>query len=269
MSDTKFTEEWVSVGDLSIDRTVQRDHLDLKKVERIVRFFNPDALNVITVSRRNAVTNVVIDGMHRTQAVKELTDNTGKLRCHVFHGLTRKEEAQMFLDLNAGTQPTLIDKYKKRLVTEDPIAVGVDELLRAYGFTIDNNNQNGSINAVGAVERVYTKSLRMEAEPNLLQLVLIAITHAWGTNRDGANASILEGLGAFFAVHGSNVDLDRFKRKLELYKGGPMGLLTDARGMAAIRRGKVSMAVAELLTDDYNKGAKTKFLAAWKQRGDK
>lgn len=266
MTKANFTEEWIAVNELEIDRSVQRDHLDLRKIERMVRNFNEAALGVITVSRRNQVTNIVIDGMHRTQAVKEVTDNTGKVLCHVFHGLSRKDEAQMFLDLNAGTQPTLIDKYKKRLITEDPIAVGIDELLRAYGFTIDNNNQNGSINAVGAVERVYTKSLRLEAEPNLLQLILIAATHAWGTDRDGVSASILEGLGAFFAVHGSNLDLDRFKRKLEGYKGGPMGLLTDARSLAAIRKGKVSMAVAELLTDDYNKGAKTKFLAKWNQR---
>jgi len=266
MNEAKFTEEWLSVGDLTIDRSVQRDHLDLGKVERIVKRFNPSALGIITVSQRNAVTYIVLDGMHRTQAVKELTDNTGKVLCHVFHDLTRKDEAQMFLDLNDGTQPTLIDKYQKRLITEDPTAVGIEELLHSYNFEIGNNNQNGFINAVGAVERVYLKSLKMEAEPNLLQLVLISITHAWGNNRDGAVSSILEGLGAFFAVHGASVDLDRFKRKLELYKGGPLGLLTDARGLAAIRKGKVSMAVAELLTDEYNKGAKTKFLAAWKQR---
>jgi hypothetical protein len=266
MTKANFTEEWIPVSDLEIDRSVQRDHLDLRKIERMVKNFNEAALGVIIVSRRNRVTNIVIDGMHRTQAVKEVTDNTGKVLCHVFHDLSRKDEAQMFLDLNAGTQPTLIDKYKKRLITEDPVAVGIDELLRAYGFTIDNNNQNGSVNAVGAVERVYTKSLRLEAEPNLLQLILISVTHAWGTDRDGVNASILDGLGAFFAVHGSNLDLDRFKRKLEAYKGGPMGLLTDARSLAAIRKGKISMAVAELLTDDYNKGAKTKFLQKWNQR---
>ncbi len=266
MTKANFTEEWIPVSDLEIDRAVQREHLDLRKIERMVKNFNEAALGVITVSRRNAVTNIVIDGMHRTQTVREVTDNTGKVLCHVFHGLSRKDEAQMFLDLNAGTQPTLIDKYKKRIITEDPVAVGINDLLKAYGFTIDGNNQNGSINAVGAIERVYTKSLRLEAEPNLLQLVLIAVTHAWGTDRDGVVASIVEGLGAFFAVHGSSLDLDRFKRKLEGYKGGPMGLLTDARGMAAIRKGKVSMAVAELLTDDYNKGAKTKFLPSWKQR---
>lgn len=266
MTEAKFNEELVHVGDLSIDRAVQRDHLDLRKVERMVARWNPSAVGVITVSQRNAVTRVVIDGMHRVQAYKELTDNTGEMLCQVFKGLSRKDEAQMFLDLNAGTQPTLIDKYKKRIITEDPVAVGINELLKSYGFTIDNNNQNGCINAVGAVERVYNKSLKLEAEPNLLQLVLISVTYAWGTDRDGVVASILEGLGAFFAVHGSAVDLDRFKRKLETYKGGPMGLLKDARGLAAVRRGRVSMAVAELLTDDYNKGAKTKFLQSWKQR---
>lgn len=267
MTGPKFaSEEWISVSDLDVDREVQRDHFDLRKVERMKRNFNPAALGVITVSRRNAVTNIVIDGMHRTQTVRELTDGAGKVLCHVFTGLTRKEEAQMFLDLNAGTQPTLIDKYKKRILTEDPVAVGIHELLKSYGFTVDNNNQDGYISAVGAMERIYVKSETMEAEPNLLQLVLISVTHAWGNSRDGVVASILEGLGAFFAVHGSNVNLDRFKNKLETYKGGPLGLIKDARSLAAIRKGKVSMAVAELLTDEYNKGAKSRFLSSWKAR---
>lgn len=266
MTKANFTEEWISVNDLEVDRAVQRATLDLRKIERIVKHYNEAALGVITVSRRNAVTNIVLDGMHRTQATKEVTDNTGKLLCHVFHNLSRKDEAQMFLDLNAGTQPTLIDKYNVRILTEDPTAVAINELVHAYGFAIDNHNQNSSINAIGAVERIYVKSLKGEFEPNLLQLVLIAVTRAWGTDRDGVVASILEGLAAFYAVHGSAVEQDRFIRKLELYKGGPLGLLKDARSMAAIRRGRVSMSVAELLTDDYNKGAKSKFLAAWKQR---
>lgn len=268
MTNTKFTEEWLPVKELEVDRSVQRDHFDMGKVERMVKRWNEGAVGVITVSRRNAVTNIVIDGMHRVQAKKELTDNTGTILCHVFKDLTHKEEAQMFLDLNAGSQPTLIDKFQKRIITEDPIAVGINELVRAYGFNIDNVNAAGSINAIGAVERIYTRSLKLEAEPNLLQLVLISITSAWGTERDGVVASILEGLGAFFAVNGAReeFDLDRFKRKLELYRGGPMGLLKDARSIAAARRGRVAMAVAELLVDDYNKGAKTKFLPAWKAR---
>ena len=37
MTKANFTEEWILVSDLEIDRAVQRDHLDLKKIERMKR----------------------------------------------------------------------------------------------------------------------------------------------------------------------------------------------------------------------------------------
>ena len=266
MTEYNFTEEWIPVSELEIDRAVQRSSFDRHKVERFKRNFNPAALGIITVSKRNKVTLIIIDGMHRTQTVKELTTNDGKILCHVFTGLSRAEEAQMFLDLNAGTQPTVLDKFRVSITAENEMSIAIDKLVHAYGWKIEASRNKGNIQAVATLERIYKLSQRLEAEPNLLQATLLCVTHAWGLDPDGVKAVILEGIAALIGEHSSNLDLEVLQRKLRDYPGGPLGLHTDAVTLANMRRGRVTMAVAERLTDEYNKGRKTKSLSPWRRR---
>lgn len=266
MDDRKFTIEEIPVRDLQVDPEIQRFALNLRKVERIKRNFNQAALGAATVSRRNRVTHILLDGWTRRQVVAELTDNDGTLLCHVFEDLTRAEEAQMFLDLNAGNQPNLLEKFRARIVTGDANAVGVNDITRSYGFTISPQNGNSYIQCVGAMERIYRRSVEHEAEPNYLQMALLIVTRAWGIDRFGTHAVMLEGLAALWAADSSLIDIDRLVSKLSTYPGGPAGLHTDATQMASLRRGHVSMAIAELTTDEYNKGLTKKKLPNWTRK---
>jgi len=267
MTEHNFVEEWISVGDLEVDPGIQRAHLDLRKIERMVANFNPAALGVITVSQRNRVTKIVLDGMHRRQTVSLVTDNTGKLLCHVFKGLTRAEEAQMFLDLNNGNPVSLLDKFAVRLVAEDPVALEIDKMTKAYGWTIGNSNKQGCIQCVGTVEKIYRTSVKEEAEPNWLQMALMLATHAWGNDKDGVQAAILDGLASVVAVYGSDLDVQVLERRLKVYQGGPLGLLTDGQQLAALKKGRNAMGVAEQIVDWYNKGVRqNRKLSAWRRR---
>lgn len=262
-----FKEEWIQVGDLEVDHRVQRDTMNLRKVERMIKFYNPAALGVITVSQRNQVTRVIIDGMHRWQTVKEVTDNQGEVLCHVFEGLTLSQEAQMFLDLNYGNQPSALEKFKVRIVAEDPVALEIDKLIRSYNWTIGAAATNGVIQAIGALERVYLRGVRAEVEPNPLQVALLVASRSWGQDRFGVQAVILEGLGSFYAEHQDKIDLDHLVNKLSAFPSGPRGLHTDATQLASLRRLKVTMAVADLVTNEYNRGrGASKTLPPWRRR---
>lgn len=266
MTEYNFTEEWIPVAELDIDRAVQRSNFDRAKVERFVRNFNPAALGIITVSRRSQIEQVIIDGMHRTETVRIVTTNEGKVLCHVFHGLTKAEEAQMFLDLNAGTQPSVLDKFRVSITAENETSLAIEKLVQAYGWTITTGRGNGTIQCVKALERIYKKSVKLEAEPNLLQVGLLCITYAWGMNAQGAQAVILEGIAEVAAEYGDQLDITRLREQLRDYPGGPEGLHTDATTMARLRRGRVTMAVAEQLVDTYNKNLKTRAIHAWRRR---
>lgn len=265
--DQDFTEEWIPVSELEVDPEVQRHHLDYKKIERIKKYFNPGAVGLITVSRRNRVTNIVLDGMHRKTVVTELTDGTGKMLARVFTGLTRAEEAQMFLDLNYGNQPNVLDKFRMRIIAGDEVAIQIAEIVQGYGWTIAYANTNGHLQAVKSLERIYTTSVRQEKDPNILQLTIMVVTRAWGLERQGAQAVILDGLAAFLSEHGSNVDLDSLSKRLKNYKGGPHAFHVNAQALAGLKTIRVSMAVADLLTDLYNSGrAARSALPPWRRR---
>lgn len=262
----KFTIEVIQVGDLEVDKEIQRDHLDLNRIEKMKAIYNEAALGVITVSRRNRVTNVVIDGMHRRQLVAEVTDGAGAMLCHVYTGLTIAEEAAMFLALNYSTQPTSLDKFRVRVRGGDPVAVDIDRLVKGEGWVIQKDPGNATIQAVRAVERIYAKSVKFDYEPNLLMLTLRALTRAWGRDQDVSNGILLEGMAAFLAVGGERVDFDSLVHKLSGYKNGAYGLLTNGKALRSTKAVAAPMAIAELLTNEYNKGKGSKALPAWQRR---
>jgi len=261
-----FTEEDLSVKDLTVDRRVQRSSLNLSKIDRIVLRFNPGALGVVTVSRRKDRSSVVVDGAHRVEAVRRVTENRGTVRCHVFTGLTLAEEAQMFLDLNHTSKPLYIDQFRVRIEAEDPIAVGISKIVHSYGWTISPLAANGNINAPAALERLWRLSERLELEPHLVQLTILVVTRSWGTERAGVQGVILDGIGRLLAEHGSLIDIDTLIERLRLFKGGPSQLHIEATQFAALQKMRVSMAVASLCTAEYNRYMRKNGLPQWRRR---
>lgn len=263
----EFTVEELAVNDLVIDRRVQREGLNRVKVREIVTEYNHGALGVVTVSLRTDRSLVIIDGQHRVEATRIVTDNVGLIKCHVFRGLTLAEEAAMFLALNNTTKPPIIDKFKVLRSAEGvkgDAARDIAELLGAYGFQISNVAANGNINAVNVVVRLYELSRKLDAEPNLIVATILTISRAWGNDRFGTQGPILEGIGRMYAEYGSRLDLDHLISVLKDYQGGPRSLLGEARQLSALTKSKVSMAVAEILVTHYNKGRRSRSLEKWR-----
>lgn len=269
-----YVVEEIKVSDLDIDRRVQREGLKKKKVENMVRRYNPDALGVIHVSRRKTengalVGNYVIDGWHRMETVRIVTENAGTIVCHVYEGLTVADEAQMFLDLNYGDQPTALDKHKVRVTGGDPQALRIEESVNKYGWKISPVPANGNVNAIVKLYALDELSQAIEAEPDLVSVTFLVITRAWGIDRAGSQAVILEALGRMFAEHSSKIDVPYLIERLKVYPGGPQALHMESARLASITKGKVSMAVASLVTDWYNKslGSNSKrALPRWSKR---
>lgn len=273
LSAVKFAEETLSVHDLEVDPRIQRpmDNKMIKKVQTIVRTFNVNALGVFTVSRRNNGALIVIDGQCRAEAVRRVAadgDHDGKVSCHVFTGLTLSQEAQMFLDLNYGTNPTPLQKFKIRLAAGEPVALDIEKILRYYGWTIGFEPGAGTISAVAAVDRVYALSEKGEFEPNLVQMAILAISRAWGTDKSAAQGAIIEGVARLFAEYSDRVDLDHLVSRMADYVGGPNKLFNNARSLAIVQNWKLAPTVASILVDEYNKGRRLESskLPVWRAR---
>lgn len=266
MSKTTYTVEVIPANELLVDRRVQRDELNQRKVDKIFAEFNDDALGVLIVSRRKDRGLYIVDGWHRDEAAKRKEPDY-PLTCHVFEGLTLVQEAEMFLHYNYATQPSLLEKFKVRLAAEDPDSVLIDQITRNRGWKVDPQPGSGSIQAIGALYRIHEMSKRIEAEPHLLDMVLVVVTRAWGDDREGAQAVILEGLARVIAKHGDKDGMiPRLWEQLRDRSGGVKALHSEAQAMAKMRRGRVTTAVAELVVEAYNKGARSRALPRWGER---
>lgn len=251
---SKYTLEDIPVGDLEVDRRVQRTGLEMRKIEKMKTEWNENAEGFYTVSRRKSGQLVILDGAHRWTAKKELTDNLGTAPCRILEGLSLAEEAEIFLALNNTTQPLPIDKFKVRVVKGDPVAEKIDEIVKSYGWVITRAPGDHHIRAVAALEKIYRRSEAADQDPNALTLTMLAVTRAWGNQHAAASAVIVEGMGRLFIEYSSKIVMDTLTTRLNEYKGGPATLHAKATELAAMRQGKVSMAVAELVVEAYNKG---------------
>jgi hypothetical protein len=255
----KYEDLSISVNDLTVDPEVQRYHFNPRKVEAIVKNFKSEALGLITVSRRDAATLMVIDGWHRWEAVRRLTDNTGSIEARVFEGLTKAEEAQMFLDLNPGNQPTALDRYRMRLVIGDPVVVAIDKAVHEYGWSVHPMPGPSHMQCVKALERIMNTEIRAgEAQEGLLSQTLLVTTRVFGHDREAGMATLLEGIAAFLAENRKHkqFDLDRLLNQLKQYPGQAFGLIGDAQTLARMTKMRPAMAIADQLTKTYNKGLK-------------
>lgn len=269
MSETTYTVEQLKVSDLEIDLRVQRGGFKEAKVRAMIKNYNADALGVIHVSRRADRGLYVIDGWHRMETVRRLTDNAGTITAHVYEGLSIAQEAEMFLALNAAVSPSLMDKFKVSLSAEDEAAQAarrVDKITKDRGWVVSPAPGNGNINAVGVLLRLDALSEKVGAEPHLIDATLLVITRSWGIDRHGAQAVILEGIGQLFAEHGSKIKVDLLIEKLREFKGGPSALHSQAAQMASLRNGRTANAVSDIVTETYNKGRKNNILPPWRRR---
>lgn len=264
MSKTTYVIETIPANKLEVDRRVQRDELNDRKVRQIEADFNPDALGVITVSRRKDRGLYIVDGWHRVEAAK-LKDPEYPLVCHVFEGLTVPEEALMFLALNNRTAVSMLEKYKVLLSAEDEDALMIEKITTEHGWKVHPQPAPGHIQAIGALYRIHAASQKMEAQPHLLEATLIVITRAWNNDQAASQAVILEGIARVFAAYPGKVIVSVLFEKLRDLKGGPRDLHTRARALADTRNGRVTNAVAELVVDAYNKNARGRALPVWQQ----
>lgn len=258
----EYSIEMLPVGKLDIDLTVQRDGLRANVVQGIVSSFNPLALGIGTVSDRGHGFYVVLDGAHRVEALRRLTDNEGHFQCRVLTGLSEEEEARIFLDLNSGTQPTPYEKFRVGVKGNKEALVEINEIVHAYGLTVGNQPGRGVINAIAQLGRIHKMRFQHELEEgvnydprvSVLSITLKVITKAWGAEAAALQSTTLDGLSKLLERNFERLDLDRLVSNLSRTKGGPAGLVLRARQYAQLRTIKVGVAMAQLMTDEYNTG---------------
>ena len=243
---------------LITDLRVQRP-LDTRRVEELAKSYNPDRVGTIIVSERPDGSRVVIDGQTRLAAKRKVGAN-GPVHAQVYTGLTIEQEASMFLDYNNSKPVSAIDKFLVRVTEGDPVANEITSVLSNHGWQVRKGGGHGTIQAVNALERAYTRG----RSPLIVDRIIDAITQAWGHDFAGTNASLIGGLAEIILRYGDNVDQQKLIREMQATT--PRTLLGRARGMkeARVFNESLPVIVGRILHTMHNTKMRSKALPEWK-----
>lgn len=245
--------------EFSLDLKVQRQ-LNEDRADKMAEDFQPHALGLLTASKRADGHVYVLDGSHRVSAARK-ANYSGLLACRLFEDLTLKEEAALFLTLNSSRAVQSIDRFKVRVTQGEPIATGINKVLKHYNLHVDwaNNSSLGTISAIGALEKLYKgMGIREEGEyPELVDKLCDILLKAYG--KDAANndrsmfsATIIQGLGTFIAIYNKQIDTDRLVAQLQT--STPRQIITNTRVLkdAKIKGAQLAMNAAQVILNMYN-----------------
>lgn len=223
----RFTVETLAANLLEIDPGVQRRPNESRMI-RIASDFHESALGVLVVSARRRLVMpgapgdvdeetryVVLDGQTRLGALRRFTgtpDTTMPVVCQVYHGLSRAEEAEIFLTHNDRAAVRKIDLFRLALVAGQEWAVELDALVKRHGFITDDSSTRAErrFTAISTAQRIIKLPDGMDS----LDKAFDFIARSWGHRINAASAEAVDGLGLLFHRHGAAVDVPGFARKL-------------------------------------------------------
>lgn len=253
----RTTFEHIPASEIAFDPLVQRDLIPAR-VKALVANFNLDAVGVLTVSRRSASEVVNLDGQHRRAALVELGLGELAVPCHVYHGLSLPEEASMFRLLNDTRRATAMDDYLKGVIAGESECIAINECVESHGFYVSSDgNADKAIACVNAMRKVYRQRKSGMDGPRALDLSLGTIVAAWGHRPDATDGQIVQGLGEVFLRFGDEVDRQALVTKLAKAKGGPSGIIGNARTLRDMQKGSIAGNVAQIVVGLYNNGRRS------------
>lgn len=236
---------------LTVDPDVQRTVDPSWVTRKLSEGFRRDGLGTVTVSHRRDGSYHIIDGQHRVALCREFGYKQ-PLDCLIHSNLTKAEEALMFLVLNdrRGVQP--IDKFKVGVYQGDDDIVALNDLLVRYGWTVRNGKTAGSFAAVSALRKIYVGWGRVPVKKlGVVESTISTITTAWDRDANSAHTAIITGLGLIFAKHGNTVRIDKLVDGLKA-EGNPKALVSRARSLHVMTRGRAGDAMAEIMINLHN-----------------
>src|SRR4029450_13003143 len=198
-------------GETVIDPVIQRPEQTCE-INTIARNFSPPALNVPTASGRidenGNETYVVLDGQQRRAAALKI--GYEELVPFVIHyGLSLKEEAWLFLNLNYRRSVSAAVRFKNELVGEDAVALAIKAVCDGLGIEI---GVPSGLMAVDLAKRLASTRDGLRHFRWALEEIkaIFDPEHKGG----GDNNQVIEAFTRFHRHYEGKLDVKRLERKL-------------------------------------------------------
>lgn len=172
--------------DGSYQRSIEHGH-----VRKLDQFWNQALCDDVLLAQREDGSLWIVKGQHRVERMR--VAGAEWVPCRVIKSDGPEFEADVFyVDATGVRLLKRMDKYRANTTRRDADTVAMNETLALHGFRIADYNSNGTLAAVGQVERVW----QMGGEP-LLAEVLAIIGGVWATYDKAREGEIIAGLGIF------------------------------------------------------------------------
>jgi hypothetical protein len=245
-------QDYVPIADLNVDTSYQRQLYETH-VQKILRAYDEDLVDLLHVNVRADGSMWVYDGQHRMEVLRRLGQDYAP--CAMKHGLTREEEAHLYRQLNSARKHTTrMDDFRAALAEGDPQAKAIDAICREAGFIIRSGGtgQANTLKAVAAAWKAYDRGV--------LGDVLKVVTDAWPGEHEAVDGTVINGMS--FLLRNISVEpmlRGRFEMMDLAKKLGtvhPRQLLQRSRAAG----GNSEISMAREIVAHYNSGKRTRLL---------
>lgn len=227
-------------------------------VEYLYMNFDPLSFDNPKVSYRDGY-YYIMDGQHRIEAAKKFLGEWEEqsIDCWVYEGLSEKDEARMFLELNDNLGVSLYDKFKAAVHAELPEETSILRVVESLNLRISRLKTPNSVGAVGALMKVHKRD-----GADTLRRSLQIIRDAYGVA--GFDAYTIDGFAKLCQRYNGSLNDPQAISSLAKVHGGLNGLLNRAEGMRAAMSASKSDCIAAAAIDIINHNlGRGKKLASW------
>jgi len=241
--------EWVNVNDILVEH-YQREIKEYK-LRRMLREWDPSIAGYIILSLRENGLLYVVDGQHRTEAIRRLQHRIGPyIKAVVVEGWSADDESNFFYksqrpENRAALMPE--DIHRAAVYAGDQDAIAIQRIVEHAGFRIGRaapNTDATKINAVKSINTVYGKY-----GLGILAQSLDLIVSCWGASESPEHA-LIEGTALFFVLFPQANTPSLAKR---VGKTPQKEWVTFAKANARNQRLTMTEGVASSLRSDYNR----------------
>ncbi|MDF2883774.1 MAG: hypothetical protein K0R54_4338 [Clostridiaceae bacterium] len=197
--------ENLKVRCLKIDPLVQGS-LQIKRVNNIVENFDSKFVGIIIVSKRANGEYFVMDGFHRSTALKKL--NIEEVFCEIHEGITLEDEANYYLAHNKHRKnPRAVDDYKVSITAKVPEVIAVENILRELEIEVSESGFRSPKTALD----IY-KNYGIDITKKCIKLY----ADAWG--KKTLIGKYLKVLAKFIKINEEQIDISILSNSMKKYK---------------------------------------------------
>lgn len=241
----KLKSQMVALKPLRTDRSYQRE-IKQDLIQTIRNNWHDIAAGAIILSRRKDGSLWIVDGQHRVAAAQML--KMTRLPAIIIEGLTIEQEAELRIELTTRKSDTPGEKFKARLVANEPKALSILEIASSLDVKIALDRQKGdSVNALSALEYIWDVDKGVT-----LKTILKIIKDARGVvNQETASRTNLLMLKWFMEHHVNEMER---KRLLYVLRMSAAAIIAKAEENKVHLGGALWVNQYRVLIDLYNEG---------------